>query len=88
MTEEGEQPKKARKGLEDRGGFGLLGLTGGLIGALVISYYTVAPALLGDKSIGSQTVAAIVTLVLMIVLGGVGYYFTRRPTAPKSAESS
>ena len=87
MSEDGEKPKKARKGLEDRGGLGLLGLSGGLIGALVISYYTVAPALLGDKSIGSQTVAAIVTLVLMIVLGGVGYYFTRKPVGAQAAES-
>ena len=87
MSDEGVEPKagtkKAKAGWEDRGGLGFFGLTGGLVGGFILSFYVVAPPMLADKSLGSQTVATVVSLVLMIVLAGVGYYFTKRP-APRA----
>jgi hypothetical protein len=88
MDETKQETPEKRKGVEDRSGLGLVGLTGGLVGGFVVAYYGLAPVLLTDASMNAQTLMTVATMVLMILGGGAGYYFTRRPASAKNGNAA
>ena len=66
-------------GFEDPSGWGLLGLTLGVLTGFAVSLYLVIPLFPRAHATGSLTVMTALVVVAMTLGGGVGYLATRRP---------
>ncbi|HEX9867017.1 MAG TPA: hypothetical protein VGC99_00230 [Candidatus Tectomicrobia bacterium] len=68
------------KGCQDVSGWGLAGLTAGIVAGFVIAYYWLIPLFPRAKTTGVLTLMTTIVVAAMTLGGVVGYLATRRKT--------
>jgi len=70
-------------GVEDASGWGLLGLTLGILAGFAASLYLVIPLFPTVHATGSLTVMTVLVVAAMTMGGGIGYLATRGKARPR-----
>jgi hypothetical protein len=68
------------KGCQDVSGWGLAGLTAGIVAGFLISYYWLIPLFPRVQTTGVLTLMTAIVAAAMTLGGVVGYWATRRKT--------
>ena len=71
-------PSPGARGVQDRAGWGLLGLTFGILAGFALSMYVLIPLFPKTDTTGSLTVMTAIAVAAMTVGGTLGYLATRR----------
>jgi hypothetical protein len=69
-------------GCQDVSGWGLAGLTAGIVAGFLISFYWLIPLFPTVKTTGVLTLMTASVMAAMTLGGAVGYWATRRKTRP------
>jgi hypothetical protein len=71
------------RGCQDVSGWGLAGLTAGIIAGFLIAYYGLIPLFPRIETTGMLTLMTALVVTAMTLGGAVGYLATRRKTRPR-----
>ena len=71
------------RGVQDVSGWGLAGLTAGIVLGFVLAYYGLLPLFPRVKTTGMLTLMTTMVVAAMTLGGAVGYVVTRRKTRPR-----
>lgn len=71
--------RRSDRGVQDTSGWGLLGLTIGILGGFAAAYYWVIPIFPRVKTTGVITAMTALVVAAMTIGGALGYLATRRP---------
>ena len=69
---------RSDRGVQDTSGWGLLGLTIGILVGFAVAYYWVVPLFPRVKTTGVITVMTVLVAAAMTIGGALGYLATRR----------
>lgn len=72
------------KGCQDVSGWGLAGLTAGIVAGFLISYFWLIPLFPRVQTTGVLTLMTAIVAAAMTLGGAVGYLATRRKTRPRT----
>lgn len=72
------RPNHTAKGVQDVSGWGLAGLTAGIVVGFAIAYYGIIRLLPTDKTTGTLTLLTTIVVAAMTIGGAIGYLVTRR----------